>query len=198
VGNFSGRQKLVIVVVALLLMGIGSTAVVVLRGDDSQDEQGLSKNEAMGVRSDCLLEAADTQRYDETADYDDIYEDCLAERVALTPDELWAVIVPLSELPECNDIWVKGVDWTSELDADPNYGHECRYGSGEGNRYEAELNLCGAGTKDQGWLVVGPDDLYVWTGGTTGGSKSKVEDGSKYSDFAGEFVIDIARRVCAD
>lgn len=113
----------------------------------------------------------------------------------MTGDELWAVMFPLDELPECDEIWVEGAEWTSEVSEDGNYGHECRYGSGDGKRYEAEVHYCYADGKPEGLLVVGPDDLYIWLGDAAGGSDYIVEDGSG-SGVTGERVVDIARRNC--
>ena len=157
--------------------------------------EGPSQKEVSAVYNDCFVEGLNNERY-ESDSQDRVFSDCLDENLGMTEAEAIDIMRPVSGLPLCDDIWTEGVVWDS---MDDFYGQECRYGSGDGKRYVAEVDYCFRGFEDNvekaPILIIGPDGLYVFRGGIDG-YESPIEDGTEFSTAAGESVVDIARRNC--
>ncbi|KAA1421250.1 hypothetical protein F0U44_02760 [Nocardioides humilatus] len=156
--RLSGRGRLIIVLVgALLVVGVVVTAALMSGEDeDPASFKRLTMAEAQRVHEECGIEATHAP----LAHTYDVYEECVDEKSGLTGDELWDIVSPLAELPECDDLWDVSKTWA--LNEPPGYGQECRDGSGKGQRYRAEVDYCRKDGESYGVLVVGPNDLYIF------------------------------------
>lgn len=188
----SRKAPIVIVASVLTIAVAGAVVFGALRDDPKTEAQGPSREEVTMADSLCFNDAIEADRY-EPGTHDETYATCLDDRLGMTVTEVDDIVSPISELPACDALWTEGVQWDSSEDT---YGWECRYGSGAGKRYEADATACFARNKVDGWLVVGPDDLYIFRGGTDGWDAT-VDDGSTYSEYAGQTGVEIAREVCS-
>lgn len=190
----AGRRNLIIAATALFITAAAGVAgYAIVQDDERATNATISQSEAAKVDADCVIEANDAARFESEPDaFTTSYVACLDDELAMTAAEVEDIVSPIAELPACDDLWTEDVQWSSR---DDTYGWQCRYGASTGERFNAEAAVCFDDGGVDGWLVIGPEDFYIFRGGSVG-YDAVVSDGSRQTARAGYTEMDIARDLC--
>lgn len=186
----AGRRNLI---VGATVLSITAVAGVIAFAIVHDDQPTISQSEAAKVDAACVADASEASRYESEPDaFTATYVACLDDELAMTAAEVEDIVSPITELPACDDLWTEDVQWPTR---DDTYGWQCRYGTTTEERFKAETAVCFDDGVD-GWLVIGPDDFYIFRGGSVG-YDAVVSDGFRQTARTGYTELDIARELCS-